>query len=124
MTRRRALLAAAYDSGERLLLRRALAHRRAGDRSPDAGGRAPPLYFGLATPEQGRAVAARLGRDFLKPGGFVTTLRNHGQQWDAPNGWPPLQWLAIRACGVYGRDDIADRRADALARAQSPNVLR
>src|SRR2546425_7735207 len=55
-----------------------------------------PLYFRLATPEQGRAVAARLARDFLKPGGFVTTLIASGQQWDAPNGWPPLQWLAIR----------------------------
>src|SRR2546425_2950593 len=54
-----------------------------------------PLYFGLATPEQGRAVAARLERDFLKPGGFVTSLIASGQQWDAPNGWPPLEWLTI-----------------------------
>src|SRR5205814_10503677 len=53
------------------------------------------LYFGLATPEQGRAVATRLERDFLKPGGFATTLILSGQQWDAPNGWPPLEWLGI-----------------------------
>ena len=69
---------------------------------------AAPLYFGLATPEQGRAVAARLGRDFLKPGGFVTTLVKSGQQWDAPNGWPPLQWLGAQAARAYGRADIAD----------------
>jgi alpha,alpha-trehalase len=69
---------------------------------------AAPLYFGLATPEQGRAVAARLGRDFLKPGGFVTTQLASGQQWDAPNGWPPLQWLGAQAVRAYGREDIAN----------------
>ena len=68
---------------------------------------AAPLYFGLATPEQGRAVADRLQRDFLKPGGFVTTQIASGQQWDAPNGWPPLQWLAIQGMSRYGRGDIA-----------------
>jgi alpha,alpha-trehalase len=68
---------------------------------------AAPLYFGLATPEQGRAVAERLGRDFLKAGGFVTTLTASGQQWDAPNGWPPLQWLGAQAVRAYGRADIA-----------------
>src|SRR3989441_7585087 len=71
-----------------------------------------PLYFGLATPEQGRAVAARLARDFLKPGGFVTTLIASGEQWDAPNGWPPLQWLAIEAVRRYGRADLADAARD------------
>jgi hypothetical protein len=65
------------------------------------------LYFGLATTEQGRAVAARLERDFLKPGGFVTTLVASGQQWDSPNGWPPLQWLAIQGVRRYGRTDLA-----------------
>ena len=67
-----------------------------------------PLYFGLATPEQGRAVAVRLERDFLKPGGFVTTLIASGQQWDAPNGWPPLQWLTMEGVRRYGRVELAD----------------
>jgi alpha,alpha-trehalase len=69
---------------------------------------AVPLYFGLATPEQGRAVAARLGRDFLSAGGFLTTLVRSGQQWDAPNGWPPLQWMGVQGARAYGRADIAD----------------
>ena len=106
-TRRRALLAAAYDpdsgyfydvrwrSGERVIDRPTLAA-------------AAPLYFGLATPEQGRAVAARLEREFLRSGGFVTTLVASGQQWDAPNGWPPLQWLTIEGVRRYGRADLAD----------------
>jgi alpha,alpha-trehalase len=69
---------------------------------------AAPLYFGLATPEQGMLTAARLERDFLKPGGFVTTLIKSGQQWDAPNGWPPLQWLAIEGIRRYGRTEVAN----------------
>ena len=73
---------------------------------------AAPLYFGLATPAEGRAVAARLERDFLKPGGFVTTLIASGQQWDAPNGWPPLEWLAIEGVRRYGAGDLADRARD------------
>ena len=109
--RQRALLAVAYDpasgffydvrwkSGERVTDRPTLAA-------------AAPLYFGLATPEQGRAVAARLERDFLKPGGFVTTLIASGQQWDAPNGWPPLEWLTIAGVRRYGRADLADFARD------------
>jgi len=73
---------------------------------------AAPLYFGLATPAQGRAVADRLEREFLKPGGFVTTLIASGQQWDAPNGWPPLEWEAMEGVRRYGRADLADLARD------------
>ena len=70
---------------------------------------AAPLYFGLASPEQARAVAARLEREFLREGGFVSTRIASGQQWDAPNGWPPLQWLAMEGSRKYGRADLANR---------------
>lgn len=72
---------------------------------------AAPLYFGIATDDQGNRVAARLERDFLKPGGFVTTNFASGQQWDGPNGWPPLEWLTIEGVRRYGRADLADRAA-------------
>jgi alpha,alpha-trehalase len=105
--RRRALLAAAYDPAAGFFYDvRWRSGARVTDRPTMAA--AAPLYFEVATPEQGRAVAARLGRDFLKPGGFVTTLVRSGQQWDAPNGWPPLQWLAIEGVRRYGRADLAD----------------
>jgi alpha,alpha-trehalase len=106
--RRRALLAAAYDPGQGFFYD---VRWRTGERVTDRPtlAAAVPLYFGLATPEQGRAVAARLERDFLRPGGFVTTLIASGQQWDAPNGWPPLQWLSIEGARRYGRRDLADR---------------
>ena len=104
--RRAALLAVAYDPDSGFFYDvRWKSGQRVTDRPTLAA--AAPLYFGLATPEQGRRVAARLERDFLKPGGFVTTLIASGQQWDRPNGWPPLQWLAIEGVRRYGRADLA-----------------
>jgi len=52
-----------------------------------------PLFFRLATAAQGKCVAEKIHNEFLKTGGWVTTLNHSGQQWDAPNGWAPLQWL-------------------------------
>jgi alpha,alpha-trehalase len=105
-TRRRALLAAAYDPDSGFFYD---VRWRTGERVTDRPtlAAAAPLYFGLATAEQGRAVADRLARDFLAPGGFVTTLVPSGQQWDAPNGWPPLQWLAVQALCRYDRAPAA-----------------
>ncbi|MEP7067467.1 MAG: alpha,alpha-trehalase TreF [Gemmatimonadota bacterium] len=105
--RRAALTAAAYDSADGWFYDvRWRTAERVRDRPTLAA--AVPLYFELATPEQGRAVTTRLARQFLAPGGFVTTLVASGQQWDAPNGWPPLEWLAIEGARRYGGTDIAD----------------
>jgi alpha,alpha-trehalase len=54
-----------------------------------------PLFVGAASSSQAAAVANTVRRDLLKPGGLVTTPITTGQQWDAPNGWAPLQWIAI-----------------------------
>lgn len=109
--RKRALLAASYDPGEGFFFDvRWRTGVRVTDRPSLAA--AEPLFFGIATPEQGRATAGRLGRDFLKSGGFVTTAIASGQQWDAPNGWPPLQWVAMEGVRRYGRADIADLARD------------
>ena len=61
-----------------------------------------PLFFELATPDQARRVAQRIQGEFLKPGGWVSTLDNSGQQWDAPNGWAPLQWIVYTGLSNYG----------------------
>ena len=104
--RRRALLAVAYDPAEGFFYD---VRWRTGERVTDRPtmAAATALYFGLATPEQGDAVADRLARDFLSAGGFVTTLIDSGQQWDAPNGWPPLQWLAVQGLCRYDREALA-----------------
>jgi alpha,alpha-trehalase len=105
--RRQALLAAAYDPASGYFYD---VRWRTGERVTDRPtlAAAAPLYFGLATPEQGRAVADRLAREFARSGGFVTTLIASGQQWDAPNGWPPLQWLSIQGVRCYGGGALAD----------------
>lgn len=68
-----------------------------------------PLFVGLADEAQAAAVAARLERDFLAPGGLRTTLLRTGQQWDAPNGWAPLQWVAAEGLERYGHPALAAR---------------
>ncbi len=67
-----------------------------------------PLYVKIATTKQAAAVAARLERDFLRQGGLVTTLHTNGQQWDSPNGWAPLHWVAIQGLRNYGHHQLAD----------------
>src|SRR5437870_3541260 len=109
--RRQALLNAAYEPAAGFFFDvRWRSGVRVTDRPTLAA--AAPLYFGLATPEQGRRVAAQLERLFLKPGGFVPTLISSGQQWDAPNGWAPLEWLTIEGVRRYGRADLADAARD------------
>ncbi|HEX3843271.1 MAG TPA: alpha,alpha-trehalase TreF [Steroidobacteraceae bacterium] len=66
-----------------------------------------PLFVGLATSRQAAQVAAVVRAQLLKGGGIVTTTIHSGQQWDAPNGWAPLQWIAVRGCARYGDDALA-----------------
>ena len=58
-------------------------------------------------PQQADAVEANTRTYLLKNGGLVTTTNNTGQQWDAPNGWAPLQWIAITGLSNYGKNALA-----------------
>ncbi|MFQ5548444.1 MAG: alpha,alpha-trehalase TreF [Woeseia sp.] len=75
-----------------------------------------PLFFGLATSDQASRVAERIHTDFLRPGGWVMTTVNSGQQWDAPNGWAPLQWIAYAGLKNYGYSDEAQEGASRWVR--------
>ena len=66
-----------------------------------------PLYFGIASSQQAATVRSSLRDDFLAPGGWRTTLVESGQQWDSPNGWAPLQWVAFCGLENYGFADDA-----------------
>ncbi|HLP37950.1 alpha,alpha-trehalase TreF [Lacibacter sp.] len=66
-----------------------------------------PLFFKMATQEHADAVAATLESEFLKDGGLTTTLKTTGQQWDAPNGWAPLQWMSVIGLENYGHTELA-----------------
>jgi alpha,alpha-trehalase len=52
-------------------------------------------------------VAAVIREKLLKPGGIVTTEFPTGEQWDAPNGWAPLEWMTIWGLDRCGQKDLA-----------------
>lgn len=66
-----------------------------------------PLFVGMATSQQAAAVAADVRRSLLANGGLRTTSLHTGQQWDAPNGWAPLQWVAIDGLQKNGQATLA-----------------
>jgi alpha,alpha-trehalase len=71
-----------------------------------------PLFLKMASEEQARRVATSIRENFMKPGGVVTTLTVTGQQWDAPNGWAPLQWITITGLENYGHTKSASEIAN------------
>jgi alpha,alpha-trehalase len=67
-----------------------------------------PSFVGVASAEHERATARAVEARLLEPGGLVTTEVETGQQWDAPNGWAPLQWVAVEGLARYGDDALAE----------------
>ncbi|HDT2087189.1 TPA: alpha,alpha-trehalase [Enterobacter roggenkampii] len=60
-----------------------------------------------AAQDRAEKVAAATSSRLLKPGGIATTTVNSGQQWDAPNGWAPLQWVAAEGLQNYGQEKVS-----------------
>jgi len=67
-----------------------------------------PLWVGIATSEQARAVASSLHL-FEHDGGLAMSTRATGVQWDLPYGWAPLQLIAVEGLRRYGFNTDADR---------------
>jgi alpha,alpha-trehalase len=67
-----------------------------------------PMWTGIASPEQARAIMKNLGV-FEKPGGLVMSPFESGAQWDYPYAWAPNQLLADEGIRRYGFKDDADR---------------
>ncbi|WP_434457769.1 alpha,alpha-trehalase TreF [Stutzerimonas urumqiensis] len=67
-----------------------------------------PLYVNLASAAQATRIADTVRYRLLAPGGLSTTeFAGTGEQWDRPNGWAPLQWMAIRGFERYGHRDLS-----------------
>ncbi|KAG2442316.1 hypothetical protein HXX76_002402 [Chlamydomonas incerta] len=78
-----------------------------------------PLWCGVAAPSSSRAAAAAAGlraSGLLQPGGLLTSLYRSGQQWDAPNSWPPLVHMAVEGLERSGAPGAAEAAAG-LARS-------
>jgi alpha,alpha-trehalase len=66
-----------------------------------------PLFTKAASPKHIAAIQQVISKRLLKNGGVATTLVSSGQQWDAPNGWAPLQWITIAGLENYGATALA-----------------
>jgi alpha,alpha-trehalase len=67
-----------------------------------------PLFTRVASEAQAATVAKAVEAELLKPGGIVATTLDTGQQWDAPNGWAPLQWIAVEGLTSFGWNELAE----------------
>lgn len=73
---------------------------------------AMPLFANVATKEQANRVQNNIREKLLKDGGIATTVYHTGQQWDAPNGWAPLQYIAVKGLLNYGHEALAKTIAE------------
>ncbi|GIL86896.1 hypothetical protein Vretifemale_15069 [Volvox reticuliferus] len=61
------------------------------------------------------AVMGLQASGLVQPGGLLTSLYHSGEQWDAPNAWPPLVHMIIEAAvesGVTNGTALANQLAD------------
>ncbi len=65
-------------------------------------------YMSLLARRAGEVIKEKLLRD----GGIQTTANATGEQWDAPNGWAPLQWMVIWGLDRCGQRELAREIAD------------
>ncbi len=79
-----------------------------------------PLWAGLATPDEAKAMVEKTLPLLEMPGGIVSsTEASRGPvseehppyQWDYPNGWAPHQMLVWSGLDQYGYGKIAQRVA-------------
>jgi alpha,alpha-trehalase len=68
------------------------------------------LWSGVATPSQAKRLVAKLPI-FERLGGLQMSTEATGEQWDAPFGWAPTNWLAVAGLARYGYTADAERIA-------------
>jgi alpha,alpha-trehalase len=82
-----------------------------------------PLWAGLATPAQARAVVKNL-RLFERAGGIAMSVQETQAQWDYPFGWAPIQLLAVEGMRRYGHNAEADRVSTEFLSTVLENFMR
>jgi alpha,alpha-trehalase len=104
--RRRAVLTYCWDPETNFFMDfDFVANRRTGVKSLAA---VFPLFFEITQKDIAEKVSVVLQDEFLKQNGLLTTLIDTDQQWDAPNGWAPLQWMAYKGLKNYQIDKLAN----------------
>jgi alpha,alpha-trehalase len=82
-----------------------------------------PLFAGLATDAQARAVVTNL-KSFEQPGGAVMSPYNSGAQWDYPYAWAPTQMVLVDGLRRYGFNEDAERIAFKFAAMIAENYAK
>jgi alpha,alpha-trehalase len=54
-----------------------------------------------------RQATEQIKTKLLQPGGVAASPFTTGQQWDAPNGWAPLEWMTIWGLDRCGQRELA-----------------
>jgi alpha,alpha-trehalase len=81
--------------------------RRGARRSGLTAASVVPLFVGAADAAQAAALATAVSKRLLAPGGLSPTEHTSDQQWDQPNGWANLQWMAIRGFADMGQPALS-----------------
>ena len=81
-----------------------------------------PLWAGLATPTQAKALSQHLDL-FEHDGGLAMSDNPSGTQWDLPYGWAPTNWIAIHGLTQYGFTAPAQRIAQNFSATILQNFL-
>lgn len=66
-----------------------------------------PLFLKISSEQQAIHCVHWIEKEFLKEGGLVTTLTESNHQWDNPNGWAPLHWIAVNGLKNYKFHELA-----------------
>jgi alpha,alpha-trehalase len=82
-----------------------------------------PLWAGLATDAQAKAVLGKL-KSFEQPGGAVMSPYNTGAQWDYPYAWAPTQMLLVDGLRKYRYKGDANRIAFKFAETVAQNYAK
>jgi len=82
-----------------------------------------PLWVGLATAEQAKAVMKNLSL-FEQPGGLAMSDFQSGVQWDLPYGWAPTNLIAIQGMRRAGFHSDADRLSEKFLATIEANYRR
>jgi alpha,alpha-trehalase len=78
------------------------------------------MFCGIATQMHAETLTSAVSNRLMAPGGMGTSESMSGEQWDRPNGWAPLQWMAAEGFARYGLRQIASEiRRRWLASVQS-----
>jgi alpha,alpha-trehalase len=71
-----------------------------------------PLFAKIPDQQRAERQKQAVMKNLFHAGGFTTTAHSTGQQWDAPNGWAPLQWMTITGLENYYFNDEAKDAAE------------